>query len=98
MYYYDGLTDYYDGLTDVDKFLDAFEREVSEKHHLQALDLVLSATPARWWGTHKYNFDGWREYKRMMRVCFGRPKVWLIEKHDRRSNPLDHLTKRSDAS
>lgn len=24
---------YYDGLIDVDKFLDAFEREVSEDHH-----------------------------------------------------------------
>jgi hypothetical protein len=27
---------YYDGLTDVDKFLDAFEREVPEKHRFQA--------------------------------------------------------------
>ena len=58
---------YYDGLTDVDKFLDAFEREVPEKHRFQALDLALRAMPARWWGTHKDNFDGWREYRRMMR-------------------------------
>jgi len=29
---------HYDGLTDVDCFLDAFEREVLEKHHFQALD------------------------------------------------------------
>lgn len=32
---------YYDGLTYVDKFMDAFERQVPEKHHFQALDLVL---------------------------------------------------------
>lgn len=62
---------YYDGLTDVDKFLDAFERKVPKKHRFQALDLALRATPARWWGTHKANFDGCHEYRRMMRVQFG---------------------------
>jgi len=31
----------YDGLTNVDKFLDAFEREVLEKHCFQDLDLAL---------------------------------------------------------
>jgi len=66
---------YYDGLTDVDKFLDAFEREVPKKHCFQALDLALRAMPLSWWGTHKDNFDGWREYRRMMRVEFGHPKV-----------------------
>ena len=88
---------YYDGLTDVDKFLDAFEGEVTEKRHLQALDLALHATPARWWGTHKDNFDGWCEYKRMMRVWFGQPKVRLIEKYDGRSDPCNHLAKWTDA-
>ena len=39
---------YYDGLTDVDKFMDVFEREVPEKHHFQALDWTLRATPVRW--------------------------------------------------
>ena len=41
---------YYYGLTDVDKFFDAFEREVIEKLHFQALDWA--TTPARWWSTH----------------------------------------------
>jgi len=66
---------YCDGLIDVDKFSDAFEREVLEKHRFQALDLALRATLARWWGTDKDNFNGWREYRRMMRVWFGHPKV-----------------------
>lgn len=48
---------YYDGFTDVDKFLDTFKREVLEKHHFQALDWVLCAMPAIWWGTRKDNFD-----------------------------------------
>lgn len=68
---------YYDCLTDVDKFLDAFEREVPEDHYFQALDLALCNTPSRWWGTHKDNFDEWHDYRRMMRLQFGRPKVWL---------------------
>ena len=42
----------YDGLNEVDTFLDAFEREVSEKQRFQALDWVLHATLARWWGMH----------------------------------------------
>ena len=80
---------YYDGLNEVDKFLDAFEREVLEKHRFQALDLALCATPARWWGMHKDNFDGWREYRRMMRVRFGHPKVRFTKKYDGRSDPRD---------
>lgn len=41
---------YYDGLTNVDKFLDAFEREVLEDHHFQALYLALCPMPTQWWG------------------------------------------------
>jgi len=48
---------YYDGLTDVDKFLDAFEREVPEDHVFQALDLALLTMPTQWWCMHKDNFD-----------------------------------------
>ncbi len=66
---------YYDGLIDVDEFLDAFEREVTEKHRFQVLDLALHTTPARWWDTHKDSRDGWREYWRMMMLWFGCPKV-----------------------
>ncbi len=49
----------YDGLNEVDIFLDAFEREVPEKQHFQALDWALYAMPTRWWGTHKGSFDDW---------------------------------------
>ena len=43
----------YDGLGEVDSFFDRFEREVLEKKCFQALNWVLRAMPARWWGTHK---------------------------------------------
>jgi len=80
-------------LTDVDIFLDAFEREVSKKNPFQALDWALHATPVRWWGMHKDNFGDWHEYRRMMRIHFGQPKVWMTDKYDGRDDPRNHLTK-----
>jgi len=66
---------YYVGLTDVDKFLDAFDREVPEDDCFQALYLALCTTPVGWWVMHKDNFDGWQDYRRMMRLQFGRPNT-----------------------
>lgn len=66
---------YYDSLTDVENFLDAFEREVLEKHFFQTLDLVMRGTPTRWWGMHKDKFNGLCEYLRIMKLRFGHPKV-----------------------
>lgn len=66
---------YYDGLTEVDKFMDAFEREVPEKNRFQVLDFVLHAMPAWWWGMHKDSFEEWCDYRRMIRLWFGRLKV-----------------------
>ena len=84
---------YYDGLTDVDNFMDAFEREVPEKHRFQVLHLALHATPTQWWGMHKDRFEEWCNYRRMMRMRFCRPKVRFTEKYDGRNDPLDHLAK-----
>ena len=84
---------HYDGLTDIDHFLDAFEREFLEKHRFQAVDSVLRATPARWWGTHKDSFDDWCIYRKIMTVWFGHPKVRLIEKYDGINDLRDHLAK-----
>jgi len=70
---------------------------VLEKNHFQALDLVLRAKPTRWWGTHKENFDGRREYRRMMKVQFCHQKVEVTKKYDTRSDPCDHLAKWTNA-
>jgi len=61
---------YYDGLNDVDNFFDVFEHEVPEHHCFQAIDFALHAMPARWWGTHKDSFDGWWDYRRVMRLVW----------------------------
>jgi len=62
-------------LNDVDVFLDEFEREVIEEQRFEALDWALHATPARWWGMHKGSFDDWRECRRMICTCFGKPNI-----------------------
>lgn len=66
---------YYDGLTNVARFLDEFEHEVLKDHHFQALDLALCSMHARWWGMHKDSFDGWRDYRRMMKLWFWHPNT-----------------------
>ena len=83
----------YDGLNDVDIFLDAFEREILENQRFQALDWVLRAMPARWWGTHKGSFDNWHECRRMMRTRFGKLKLQMIDKYDGQDDPHAHLAK-----
>lgn len=80
----------YDGLNDVDVFLDAFGRKVPEKQCFQALDWALRATPTRWWGTHKGSFDDWCECRRIMRTRFGKPKVQMIDKYDKKDNTHTH--------
>ena len=84
---------YYDGLTNVDKFLDSCERKVLEDHRFQVLDLTLRTTLARWWGMQKDNFDEWHDYRRMMRLRFGHPKIRVTKKYDGRNDPCDHLSK-----
>lgn len=37
----------------MEDLLDAMEYQVAEEQQVPALDVVLKATPARWWETHK---------------------------------------------
>jgi len=83
----------YDGISEVDTFLNKFEREVLKKQRFQALNWVLCATPARWWGTHKGSFDDWRECRRMIRTRFGKPRVRLTDKYNGQDNPCAHLAR-----
>jgi len=84
---------YYDGLTNIDLFLDDIECEFPEEHHFQALELALSATPVRWWGTHKDSFTGWQDYRRMMKLPFRCADTRMTEKYNGRDDPHDHLEK-----
>ena len=82
---------HYDGLIDVELFLDEFESELLEEHLFQALELALHAMPSRWWGTHKENFDGWKEYRRMMKLRFGYANTRMIGMYSGRDDPCDHI-------
>ena len=42
---------------------------------------------------HKDSFGDWRDYKRMMRIRFGQPKVRMTNKYDGRDDPHNHLAK-----
>ena len=87
----------YDGLSEVDTLLNKFEREVPEKKRFQALDWVLCATPARWWGTHKGSFDDWRECRGMMHIQYGKPRVRLTDKYNGQDDPRMHLARWAQA-
>ena len=43
----------FDGLADVNDFLQQFEQEIPREKMMEAIDLVVRATPARWWHAHK---------------------------------------------
>jgi len=77
--------------------LNKFEREVLEKQRFQALDWVLHATPARWWGTHKGSFEDWHECMGMMHLRFGKPRVQLIDKYNGQDDPRMNLAKWTQA-
>lgn len=47
----------FDSLSEVDNFFNKFEKGLPEKQRFQALDWVLCAMLARWWGTHKGSFE-----------------------------------------
>jgi hypothetical protein len=49
----------YDGLTDISSFVKVFELQIPEQQILLALDVVLKATPTRWWDSHKEGIEYW---------------------------------------
>lgn len=71
--------------------MDKFERDMLEEHQFQMLDLVLCATLAWWWGTHKDKFTYWKEYKRMMKLRFGYANTYMIEKYIGKDDLHEHL-------
>lgn len=83
----------YDGLGEVDSFLDRFERKVTKKKRFQALNWVLRATTARWWGTHRRRFEDWRACRKMLRSRFGKPIVRLADKYNGRGGSRTHLSR-----
>jgi hypothetical protein len=43
----------YDDLNDISSFVKVFELQIPKQQILLALNVVLKATPSRWWPSHK---------------------------------------------
>lgn len=65
----------YDGTGNFEDFLDAMEYQVAEEQQVPALDVVLKATPARWWETHKEDHTTWAAVQLAMLHQFVFPPV-----------------------
>jgi hypothetical protein len=48
-----------------------FELQILEQKILLALDIVLKATPTRWWAEHKEGIEYWHGCRIFMQVRFG---------------------------
>ena len=60
----------YQGLPNIASFLEEFEEKVTESQRLSALDHMMKATPARWWGTNKQYISEWTQCRRLMEIIF----------------------------
>ena len=69
------------GLTDVNDFLQQFEQEIPHEQRMAAIDLVVKATPARWWHAHKEHIASWDDFKRLMTIKFSNDKECLQQKY-----------------
>ena len=81
----------YEGLPKLASFLDEFEEKVTESQRLSALDYVLKATPARWWGTHKQSISKWRQCRRLMEIIFGEEISFPNQKYIGLTYPRKHI-------
>jgi len=74
-------------------FLDKFERDVLEEHCFQALDIMLRATPARWWDKHKKKFADWKEYGQMMKLWLWYANTRIVEKYTGNDDSRKHMAR-----
>ena len=81
----------YEGLPNLAEFLTKFEGLVIESQRLFALDHVLKATPAIWWGTHKQFITDWTQCRRLMEVWFGEEVTTVHHEYTVLSNPAEHI-------
>ena len=64
---------YFDGSGSIRDFLRTFESEFPRERRMWALNLAMSAIPARWWETHKGTFQDWEECREMVVLRFEPP-------------------------
>jgi hypothetical protein len=49
----------YDGINDIGIFIKSFELQVPKQHMILGLDVVLKATPTRWWLAQRKGIKYW---------------------------------------
>ena len=81
----------FDGLEDVNEFLQQFEQEIPHEQRMEAIDLAVKATPARWWHAHKEHIASWDDFKRLMAIRFSNNKEPLQQKYTGESHPRSHI-------
>jgi hypothetical protein len=81
----------YEGLNDIRSFIKVFESYLPEHQRLLALDVVLKATPARWWVAHKKGMEEWLECRRLIQVRFDTKLEIIAKNYTRVSDPVVHV-------
>jgi hypothetical protein len=86
----------YDGLTDISLFVKEFELQVPEQKMLLALDVVLKATPTRWWDAHNVGMKELLKCRILMQVRFGTKVEHIAQRYTGESGPVDYVEKCRD--
>jgi hypothetical protein len=86
-----GQVPVFDGLSNIKEFLKEYEAQVPSSQRLQALDVALQATPARWWVAHKRNIVTWETYHRLLIIRFGEDVGAMNYRYDGQTGPRVHI-------
>jgi hypothetical protein len=78
-------------LTDIISFVKDLELDIHEKHRLLSLDVVLKATPGKWWDSYKEGIEDLSKCKILVQVRFGTEFVYTVQKYRRVSDTKDHI-------
>jgi len=62
----------YYGLELIDQFLDRLDQDVLEDQRIPLLDIMLMATPARWWKAHYQVLKDWKDAKQALKERFSK--------------------------
>ena len=81
----------FDGLSNIKEFLKEYEAQVPSSQRLQALDVALRATSARWWVAHKKNITTWETCHRLLIIRFGEDVGAMNYRYDGQTDPRVHI-------
>lgn len=80
-------------MTEIEDFLKESEEQVSPDIIVQALDIALKATLARWWGTQKQHIGSWDPGRRMLTTQFGYSSKYIQDRYTGEASPWMYIDK-----